>query len=386
MGGGKGGGGNDMGSLFMGIAAMQAADRQYQLGMEQLNWAKQTYADFKPYMIEGTEQGLDDQKFSSEMAHKQWDTYNEQYLPMEKKFIEDANNWDSPERRERMAGQAQAAVASQFEQARTAAQQQLESFGVDPTSTRFASLDLGTRVQQAAAAAGAGTKAIQDTEQMGVGLRSQAVNTGRGYQQNVNASTSTGTQAGSAGTGTLNNFFGTSSNAMTAPVAWYQSGNQAQSNAITAFNNHTNNGIKQQQANQQGAQGMMSGISSLMSGIMSLEDGGAIPDQTITMQRGQDGSYGIPTEPGGHVPYSASPSQGAVTDDIPARLNAGEFVIPKDVVEWEGQKNIYKMIDKAKAEREQVEQTTETKPDISFGIPESPTFVSGASTGNAIPA
>ncbi len=383
-GGGKGGGGSDYGSMFMGMAAMQAAEKQYQLGMEQLKWAKETQAKYEPYMLASADQGVKDQKFSSEQAHAQWDNYNQMYLPMEKQFIEDANNWDSPERRERMAGQAQASVASQFEQARTAAQQQLESFGVDPTSTRFASLDLGTRVQQAAAAAGAGTKAIQDTEQMGVGLRSQAVNTGRGYQQNVNATTQTGTQAGNAGAGTLNSFFGTSSNAMTAPVAWYQSGNQAQSNAITAFNNHTNNGIKQQQANQQGAQGMMQGISGMMSSIMSLEDGGAIPDQAIDMQRGPDGSYGIPSEPGGHVPYSASPSQGAVTDDIPARLNAGEFVIPKDVVEWEGQKNIYKMIDKAKAEREQVEQTTETKPDISFGIPEAPRFISGGNA-NAIP-
>ena len=386
MGGGKGGGGggDNMGNMFMGLAAMQAADKQYQLGMEQLKWAKETQAKYEPYMLASADQGVKDQKFSSEQAHAQWDNYNQMYLPMEQKFIEDANNWDSPERRERMAGQAQAGVASQFEQARTAAQQQLESFGVDPTSTRFASLDLGTRVQQAAAAAGQGTKAIQDTEQMGVGLRSQAVNTGRGYQQNVNATTQTGTQAGNAGAGTLNGFFGTSSNAMTAPNAWFTSGNGAQSNAITAFNNYTNNGIRQQQANQQGAQGMMQGISGLMSGIMSLEDGGAIPDQALDMQRGPDGSYGIPTEPGGHVPYSASPSQGAVTDDIPARLNAGEFVIPKEVVEWEGQKNIYKMIDKAKSEREQVEATTETKPDYSFGIPEAPRFISGGNA-NAIP-
>jgi hypothetical protein len=110
-----------------------------------------------------------------------------------------------------------------------------------------------------------------------------------------------------------------------------------------------------------------------MSGIMSLEDGGAIPD-TATPH----------VQPGGVVPAHVSPSQGAVTDDVPARVNVGEFILPAEVVRWEGEKNIYKMVDRAKAEREQVEQTTETKPDISFGIPEAPRFISGGNA-NAIP-
>lgn len=43
----------------------------------------------------------------------------------------------------------------------------------------------------------------------------------------------------------------------------------------------------------------------------------------------------LPTE-GGAVPKSASPSQGQQTDDVSARLNAGEFVIPRDVVGHKG--------------------------------------------------
>jgi hypothetical protein len=51
----------------------------------------------------------------------------------------------------------------------------------------------------------------------------------------------------------------------------------------------------------------------------------------------------LPTT-GGHVPSSASPSAGAQTDDVPARLNAGEFVIPKDVVAHKGTEFFNKMI------------------------------------------
>lgn len=358
--------GNDA-NMMMGMAAMQAANQQYQLGMEQLQWSKEVYNEFKPYILDSTKQQLADQKWSSETAREQYDFYKDTYKPIEADFADKVQNWDSPERREQMAGQAQSGVASQFEQARNAAQMQLESYGVDPTSTRYAALDLASRVQQGATAAGAGTQAIQNVEQTGLGLQGQAINTGRGYQQNVNSTIGTGSSAGNAGSSGLTGFFGTSSNAMTAPVAWFNAGNNAQSTAANAFNNFTKNSISQQQANTSQMTGMMSGISSLLGSVASLEDGGAIP------------------EPGGHVPYSASPTQGAAVDDVPARLNAGEFVIPKEVVEWEGQKNIYKMIDKAKSEREHVEATTETKPQAMPALPGPPTFVSSPGP-SAIPA
>jgi len=47
-----------------------------------------------------------------------------------------------------------------------------------------------------------------------------------------------------------------------------------------------------------------------------------------------------------------SASQGAITDDVPARLNVGEFVFPKDVVEWRGEAWMQKEIAKARKERE----------------------------------
>ncbi len=55
----------------------------------------------------------------------------------------------------------------------------------------------------------------------------------------------------------------------------------------------------------------------------------------------------IPTS-GGAVPRSASPSQGRRTDDIPARLNAGEFVIPRDVTQHFGTKHFQDLIAKSR--------------------------------------
>ena len=56
---------------------------------------------------------------------------------------------------------------------------------------------------------------------------------------------------------------------------------------------------------------------------------------------------GIPTT-GGHVPRSASPSQGRQTDDIPARLNADEFVVPRDVTKYYGHKFFIDLIKKSR--------------------------------------
>lgn len=54
---------------------------------------------------------------------------------------------------------------------------------------------------------------------------------------------------------------------------------------------------------------------------------------------------------GGFVPKQASPSMGKQTDDIPARLNADEFVVPRDVVKWKGQEYFQKLIAQSRKAR-----------------------------------
>jgi hypothetical protein len=50
------------------------------------------------------------------------------------------------------------------------------------------------------------------------------------------------------------------------------------------------------------------------------------------------------------VPPEASPSGGAETDDVHAMVNEGEFIIPKPVTNWLGEKFFQKLIEKAYAE------------------------------------
>lgn len=63
------------------------------------------------------------------------------------------------------------------------------------------------------------------------------------------------------------------------------------------------------------------------------------------------GNAGPGPTTGGRVPMSASPSMGRNTDDISARLNAGEFVVPRDVAAWKGQEFFQKLIEDARRKR-----------------------------------
>ena len=64
--------------------------------------------------------------------------------------------------------------------------------------------------------------------------------------------------------------------------------------------------------------------------------------------------------PAGSCRTISVPSNGAQTDDVPARLNAGEFVIPKDVAEWKGQEFFYKLMAQARAIRAKAGSETGT--------------------------
>lgn len=110
---------------------------------------------------------------------------------------------------------------------------------------------------------------------------------------------------------------------------------------------------------------------------------GGVPDISRPVSGGIFMAAGGDPTTGGHVPTGASPSAGRQTDDIPARLNANEFVIPRDVAEWKGQEFFQKLIDQSRKARTGASaQPTMGKPPA---VPQRPRFVSqhmGGGTAN----
>ena len=90
---------------------------------------------------------------------------------------------------------------------------------------------------------------------------------------------------------------------------------------------------------------------------------------------------GTPPEEGNMVPPEASPSGGAEVDDVHAMVSEGEFVMPKDVTGWFGEKFMQNLINKARKEMAEPKAEGEPAPAQAMAL-SPPTFQSeGASTG-----
>jgi hypothetical protein len=339
-------------------ASERAAKLSYKMAQEQLAWAKEQYKSDQSIIEKVVNSSLARQEENDANARTDRERYERLYQPLEDQAIADAESYASPERQEQEAGRASAAVAENFDMARENASRNLESFGVDPSSTRFAALDLGTRVQQAAAQAGAGNQARAQTEAMGRAMRSEAINVGRGYPGQIAGTYATALQSGNSGVNSQ--LAGTASGGATMGTGtqWMGTGNAAIGQAAGAMGAGHNAALGTFNANQQAS----SGIGGLLGAGL-----------------GYAGNMGIMLADGGEVPDMASPSSGKAIDDVPARLTAGEFVVPEDVVSWKGEEFFQRLIDGSRKAKPQAT----AKPTYGPAPNVPPTFVSRP--GGALP-
>lgn len=319
-------------------ASEASAKYSFDLGKEQLAWAKQQYADNKEVTDKVVNAALERQQTNDTNAAKDRARYESTFQPLEDSLAKDAQDYNSPERQALNMGRAQATVAENFENSRRAAAQNLESFGVDPSSTRYAALDAGSRIAEAAAKAAAGNQAQQQTEAMGQTLRSEAINIGRGYPGQVAGAYGTALQSGNQGVNS--GLATTASGATTMGTApqWQATGNSALSGWGNTLNMGYQNAMSQYEANQKSSSGLGSLLGAGLGALTLFADGGAVPDEAT---------------PGGAVPAHASPTRGKAIDDVDAKLTAGEFVVPKDTVQWLGEKHFQDLINKSRKDRSQ---------------------------------
>lgn len=339
---------------YSGVAAAneKSAQLAYQLGQDQLAWAKEQYGKDSAVYNRLVDGFLADQDENSEAAKKDREFYEQNFQPLEKKLAEEAATYDTPERRAQEMGAAQQQVATQFNAQRDNAQKELEAYGIDPTSTRYAALDIGTRAAQAAAQASAGTVANNRVEDVGRALRSEAINVGRGYPGQIAQSYSSATGAGTAAGATTGQATTIGGQTMGTAPSYMGLGNQAVGQWGNTLNMAYNNQLDRFKANQQASSGWGSALGIIGGLATGFADGGAVDPREA-----------------GAIPDDMSPSGGAKTDDIPANLNAGEFVIPEDVVSWYGEKHMYNIIEKSHKEREEAKQATGAIPEMQPAAP-----------------
>lgn len=370
-------------------AMMQYSEDMRAVADDQLAWSKEEYANNKEILNRVLNTQLPIMEQNAQNAQEDRAFYERQYRPLETSLIEEFQSYDSPERREKEAGEAIADVTTGFEAQRENASRRLESYGIDPSQTRSQALDAGVRIAEASAQAGGANVARRRVEATGRALRGEALNIGKGYAGNVAGAYATAINAGNSGISNANQTFGTGSNAMNAAAGNY--GRVAQ--GISGSANITNSAYQNELAAYDSGNAMMNAIVGGAAGAATsmIAEGGEIvvEENTIRQNNSQSAdaaSLGFaagmkageagkkwktrraigsdldremedPTlfanggevrGPGTGVSDSVPAAIQAPSGAAPAALSDGEYVIPADVVRWKGLEHIEKMITSSK--------------------------------------
>ncbi len=248
----------------------QAANQSFQLQSQEFDWAKSQAAQEDPYENAYLAQQTSNSAQESQIAQEENNQYQSTYVPIENQFAKEAQEYNSADNADQLAGEATADVANNYSAANKSAQQNLESYGIDPSQTRFAALDLGTSINQAAATAAAGTQSRQNTFNTGMSLEQNAINTGMGIESGAIGAYGGAASSGSAGFGSYNQSLGAQSSAQTGATAFGNEGISANSGATSALNDQFNNGLAGAQLNYQETQGMIGDATSLIGGAMGM--------------------------------------------------------------------------------------------------------------------
>ena len=348
-------------------------------GAAMMQWAKEQFTNNRD-LADMVTNGLIRTRDSAEYATDDARSSSDDLLGIgEEKLKDNLDKYTNEDRRKANMGAAQAQVAQNFDAARDNATRELEGFGVNPGATRFAALDLGVRPQQAAAMASAGNVASRTDDALADQAADKIV--AQGNQRGAAADRTAGIGT-TAGLGAINADLATTAsgaNTMGTDLAWTGAAGSALSGAAGTTNTQFSNKMDEQKAKASSS----SGIGSLIGGLaglskdslggsmlMALEEGGAVP--------------AMPVE-GGAIPVDASPSRGAVTDDIDAKVNAGEFIIPKDIASWYGEKHFQDLIMKGRKAKEEAPAKPTVGPAVNAPDPADPAFRPRPTAGGALP-
>lgn len=262
-------------------ADAKSAQLQFDLGQEQLDWSKEQYARYDPYITNYLDLQTRTGQEAANIARQQEGMYLETYAPVEQKFVNQALDWNSPARAAQQSAMARADVSSTVDAQRQAALTNLQSYGIDPSTTRYGALDAGYRISKAAAEAAAGTGARNELAQQELALEGSAIATGRGFGPQTAQFYQTATQAGASGTKAGDTHFATGAGAMGSPTSYFSGGNTALGNEANAMNFGYNNALAGAKLNSDVAASQSAGIGNLAGKLIGTALPFALSDRRV---------------------------------------------------------------------------------------------------------
>jgi hypothetical protein len=166
------------------------------------------------------------------IAQDQWNDYKTNFQPLEGKFVDQANNWTSPQNYEKAAGAAAATVDSAFSSAKDSL---ARTPGMDPSSGAYQAGMTNLGLSQAATSATQQNTARQTVQNQGIAMQENALSLGKGLPATASSS------AGSAAYG-LSNLSNNVSNQNARSASSIGSAVNSVANGVTSYlnNNSTN--------------------------------------------------------------------------------------------------------------------------------------------------
>ena len=320
-------------------ASEEIAAMQQQTAKEQLQWARDQDTMNRETLSRVLDIQLPAMGASAQAAVKDRARYETLFQPLEENLVKEFQDYATPERQMMERGKAIADVSTAFDSQRRNALQRLESYGVDPSQTRNAALDVGVRTQQAAAQAAAASGAGRRVEDVGRALRAEAINIGKGLPSQVAGSYGTALNAGNSAVSGGAQTTGAGAGAAQSSLGFSGQALQGYQQSAGIQNMGYQNQMQGWQAGQDQKMGYINAATQI-AGMAMMADGGQPPNQAIPFVRpGMAPKAGI-------VPQMGMGDGSGIDDTVPAMVSEGEYVIPADVVRRKGEEFFDKLVEK----------------------------------------
>jgi len=303
---------------------------------------QQRDAELRAGLIEDTRASMRQQQ---RFADEQNRFYRETFQPVERRTVQDAMEYDSPENVQRRMGIASANVQSQFSNAANQNRRALAAYGINPNSGAFARANNMLTTQQGVASAAAQTGAAFDMEDRGIALRSGVANFGRNMP-NTAAQFFAG--SGAAGSNVANiSSQGMQNVANNAAVMGqgFNTAIQGNQSAGNLYLGQYNAQMQGYMANQQRIGDMFGAIGTFAG--MKMADGGSVEDRAADPRKGIKSSKRNQGKRGKKVHQGAGLVRGPggpVDDKVPALLSNKEYVLPADTTAAIGKENLDRLV------------------------------------------
>lgn len=279
-------------------------------------------------------------------ARESRDFFNSDVMPQIQSLFTEAETYASKGEEDRQRGAAIQDVKSATEAQRESQLRKLEGYGVDPSMTRYQSMDKQAGTAEAALSALAANQAGERTKQIGRDLRTQAIDVGTGFRNDAQASAVNAANVGATGANVGNAAAQTGIALQQGALPYMQSAGTNTNTAAGVVDTSYGRELEYAQ-DQRDAEGGMGGIGALAGFGLDMW----VPGLGTAVTGGTGGAEGgvvavLPTRTG-YADGGEVQAPGGPTDDAGAiRISDGEYIIPADVVMKVGSNHFDKLIEK----------------------------------------